>query len=179
MWFTAECHSQISFFGNNNVKVYLFDFALFWPYLGPCRKDFGGSRFLKKNKNKNKNKTKQKNKKTKKSHVNFTSFWTIQPFTPLSTPHTPWNPGHAQIAHAAVCHPNIRNWSSFNLHQIQGRSQPHSPGWARVPLSSFFLKFWWIFLIFPQTTYFLPHFGSLGGQVAHPGRPWLRHWSDL
>ena len=23
----------------------------------------------------------------------------------------------------------------------QGRSQPHSPGWARVPLSSFFLKF--------------------------------------
>ena len=23
----------------------------------------------------------------------------------------------------------------------QGRSQPHSPGWARVPLSSFFPKF--------------------------------------
>ena len=33
----------------------------------------------------------------------------------------------------------------------QGRSQPHSPGWARVPLSSFFLKFRSIFLIFPQT----------------------------
>ena len=40
------------------------------------------------------------------------------------------------------CTPN-QNW--------QGRSQPHSPGWARVPLSSFFLKFQSIFLIFPQT----------------------------
>ena len=25
-------------------------------------------------------------------------------------------------------------------------------------------------------TYFLPHFGPPGGRVAHPGRPWLRHW---
>ena len=33
----------------------------------------------------------------------------------------------------------------------QGRSQPYSPGWARVPLSSFFLKSRSIFLIFPQT----------------------------
>ena len=33
----------------------------------------------------------------------------------------------------------------------QDRSQPHSPGWARVPLSSFSLKFWSIILIFPQT----------------------------
>ena len=33
----------------------------------------------------------------------------------------------------------------------QGCSQPHSPGWARVPLSSFFLKFWSILLILPQT----------------------------
>ena len=30
-------------------------------------------------------------------------------------------------------------------------SQPHSPGWARVPLSSFFLKFRSVFPIFPQT----------------------------
>ena len=58
----------------------------------------------------------------------------------------------------------------------QGRSQPYSPGWAGVPLSSFF----------PQTlinstnfssnfTYFLPHFGLPGGRLAHPGRSWLRH----
>ena len=33
----------------------------------------------------------------------------------------------------------------------QGRSQPHSPGWARVPLSLFFLKSRSIFFIFPQT----------------------------
>ena len=32
----------------------------------------------------------------------------------------------------------------------QGRSQPHSPGWARVLFSSFFLKFPSLFLIFPQ-----------------------------
>ena len=25
-------------------------------------------------------------------------------------------------------------------------------------------------------SHFLPHFGSPGGRVAHPGRPWLRHW---
>ena len=31
----------------------------------------------------------------------------------------------------------------------QGCSQPYCPGWARDSLSSFFLKFWSIFLIFP------------------------------
>ena len=55
----------------------------------------------------------------------------------------------------------------------QGRSQPHSPGWARVPLSSFFPQ---ISINFSSHfTYFLPHFGPLGGRVAHLGRPWLRH----
>ena len=69
---------------------------------------------------------------------------------------------------------------SFNLslplrvHFHQGRSQPNSPGWARVPLSSFFPQ---ISINFSSNfTYFLPHFGPPGGQVAHPGRPWLRHW---
>ena len=58
----------------------------------------------------------------------------------------------------------------------QGRSQPHSPGWARVPLSSIFLKFWSVFSYFSSNfTYFLPHFSPPGGRVAHPGRPWLRH----
>ena len=33
----------------------------------------------------------------------------------------------------------------------QGRSQPHSPGWARVPLSSFFPQILIIYLIFSQT----------------------------
>ena len=37
------------------------------------------------------------------------------------------------------------------IYRCQGRSQPHSPGWARVPgpLSSFFLKSRSFFLIFP------------------------------
>ena len=34
-----------------------------------------------------------------------------------------------------------------------GRSQPHSPGWVRVPFSSFFLKFQSTFLIFPKTLF--------------------------
>ena len=25
-------------------------------------------------------------------------------------------------------------------------------------------------------TYFFPHFGPPGGLLAHPERPWLRHW---
>ena len=58
----------------------------------------------------------------------------------------------------------------------QGRSQPHSPGWARVPLSSFFPQIWIKFSYFSaHCSHFLPHFDPPGGQVAHPGRPWLRH----
>ena len=72
--------------------------------------------------------------------------------------------------------PQLQYWSTLYWYG-QGRSQPHSPGWARVPLFSFFLKFWSIFLIFPQTLlFFFPHFGSPGGRVAHPGRPWLLYW---
>ena len=43
-------------------------------------------------------------------------------------------------------------WLTCNSEQVheQGRSQPHSPGWARVPLSSFFPQIS-IILIFPQT----------------------------
>ena len=62
---------------------------------------------------------------------------------------------------------------------IQCRSQPHCPGWARVPLSSFFPKFWSFFLIFPQI--FLIFFLILALRVGNsPTRegPWLRHWSN-
>ena len=60
--------------------------------------------------------------------------------------------------------------------QGQGRSQPHSPGWARVPLSSFFPQILINLSYFSSNfTHFLPHFGSPGGRLAHPGRPWLRH----
>ena len=58
----------------------------------------------------------------------------------------------------------------------QGRSQPHSPGWARFPLSIFFLKFWSIWLIFPPNV--LIYFLILALRVGeYPGRPWLRYWS--
>ena len=46
------------------------------------------------------------------------------------------------------------------LVNVQGRSLPHSPGWARVPLSSFFPQ---ISLIFPPQTFY-PHFPPPGGR---------------
>ena len=59
---------------------------------------------------------------------------------------------------------------------MQDCSQPHSPGLARVPLSSFFPQILIIFSYFSSNfPHFLPHFGSPGGWLAHPGRPWLRH----
>ena len=58
----------------------------------------------------------------------------------------------------------------------QGRTQPHSPGWARVPLSSFFPQISINFTYFSSNfTCCLPHFGPPGGRLAHPVRPWLRH----
>ena len=58
------------------------------------------------------------------------------------------------------------------------RSQPLTPGWARREhflnfslFSSIFSHYSSIFL------HFFPQFGLPGGRVAHPGRPWLRHWS--
>ena len=51
------------------------------------------------------------------------------------------------------------------------------PGGQEFYFPHFFLKSRLSFLIFPQTfTHFLPHFGPPGGRVAHPERPWLRHW---
>ena len=59
----------------------------------------------------------------------------------------------------------------------QGRSQLLTPEWARyehfLNLSSFSCSFFLFSSIF---LHFLPHFGLLGGQLAHPGRPWLHHW---
>ena len=57
-------------------------------------------------------------------------------------------------------------------HAHQGRSQPHSPGRARIPLSSFFPEILIIFSCFFSSNFshFLPHFGR---------RPWLRHWRAL
>ena len=51
---------------------------------------------------------------------------------------------------------------------------------SRVGKNSTFLIFPQISIIFSyfssNLTYFLPHFGPLGGRVANPGRLWLCHW---
>ena len=51
----------------------------------------------------------------------------------------------------------------------QGRSQPHSPGWAKVPISSPFSQMSINFSNFASIfSYFLPHFGPPGGRKG-PG----------
>ena len=51
------------------------------------------------------------------------------------------------------------------------------PGGQGFHFPHFFLKIRSIFLIFPQTLLiFFLIFGPPGGRLAHPGRPWLRHW---
>ena len=72
--------------------------------------------------------------------------------------------------------PNIQTCYCHQIWSNQGHSQPHSPRWARVPLSSFFLKFLSIIVIFLIFSNFHPHFGPLDEPLAHPGRPWLCHW---
>ena len=65
-----------------------------------------------------------------------------------------------------------KTWNQYipGIH-MQGRSQPHGPGWARNPLSSFFLKFWSIYLIFPQTLliFFLILVLRVGGSPTREG----------
>ena len=64
----------------------------------------------------------------------------------------------------------IAHWVSW--FEFQGRSQPHSPRWARVSLSSNFHTF---FLFFLQLSSFLSSFW-LSGWASRPlGRLWLRH----
>ena len=55
-------------------------------------------------------------------------------------------------------------YAALLLALFQGCSQPHSPGWARVPLSLFFHHF---LLIFPQTFFILSSFWHSGW--ASPG----------
>ena len=62
--------------------------------------------------------------------------------------------------------PILNQWSIG-----RGVARTHSLGWARVPLSSFFLKFSSFFLIFPQT--FLILALRVGKSL---GTPWLHHY---
>ena len=62
--------------------------------------------------------------------------------------------------------------SPFGLRTIlykQGRSQPHIPGWARVPLSSVFPQVLINFLIFPQAVLILgPGYATGGSSRERP-----------
>ena len=58
----------------------------------------------------------------------------------------------------------------------QGCCQPHSPGWARVPFSSFFRQISIIFFIFfLKLPHFCPHFGSPGPSRKGPGYATVRN----
>ena len=71
-----------------------------------------------------------------------------------------------------VCYLACRSKLHSRLQPVtekQGRSQPHSRRWARVPLSSFFPKFRLFFSYFSSNfSHFLPHFGIPGGRASRP-----------
>ena len=51
---------------------------------------------------------------------------------------------------------------------VPGGQEFHFPHFSQILI---------IFSYFSSNvSHFLPHFGSPGGRLAHPGRPWLRHW---
>ena len=66
---------------------------------------------------------------------------------------------------------DLLNMYSY-LYDSQGRSQPHSPEWARVPLSSNFHHFF--FLFFLKLCSFLSSFWLSGWATRPPGKA-LRH----
>ena len=71
-------------------------------------------------------------------------------------------------------------WACLKPLAVKAVAKPHSPGRARVALSSFFPQISINSYYFSSNlSYLLPHFGPLGGWVAHPGRPWLRHCWQL
>ena len=71
------------------------------------------------------------------------------------------------MAHLCTTHARRRAVASLTVTGGQEFYFPHFPQ-ILINFSYFSLSF----------TYFLPHFGSSGGPLAHPGRPWLRHWRD-
>ena len=93
----------------------------------------------------------------------------------LAVPHNWESPFHTHAR--SIVWP--RQKALMDTHH-QGRSQPHSPGWAIVQLSSFFphisIEHSYFSSNIPS---FRPHFGPPGGRLAHPGRPWLRHCTPL
>ena len=61
----------------------------------------------------------------------------------------------------------------------QGRSQTLNLGWAREEHFLIFPHYSVIFFHFSSICpHFLPQFDAPGGRLAHPGRPWLRHWNQ-
>ena len=75
------------------------------------------------------------------------------------------------LTHWCCIHTSLQLTTYYSI--TQGRSQPHSLTWARVPLSLFFPQ---ISINFSYFSSNFSNFGSPGGQLAHPERPWLLHW---
>ena len=80
---------------------------------------------------------------------------------------------HNQCSKHTSSHPPPTMLVTLQRHwHAQGSSQPHSPGWARLPLSSFFPQIPLSFSYFSSNfLHFLPHFGLPGGRLADPERP--------
>ena len=64
-----------------------------------------------------------------------------------------------------------KHWAFKDFNAIQGCSQPHSPGWARVPLSSFFPQISIKFSYFSSNFYsFSSSFWPSGWESRPPGK---------
>ena len=72
------------------------------------------------------------------------------------------HPGYAARNYIEYGRQNINLNFNLKFSNKQDRNQPHSPGWARVPLSSLFLKFQTYFLFFSNFPNFSTDFGPLG-----------------
>ena len=69
-------------------------------------------------------------------------------------------------------------WSLSSLVTVRAVASLTIPGGQEFHFPHFFPEISINFSDFSSNfTYFLPYFGPPHGRIAHPGRPWLRHWS--
>ena len=80
-----------------------------------------------------------------------------------------WSDIRAMLSEALLNPPTLILGRAVASLTVPGGQEFHFPHFFQVSINfSYFSS---------NFTYFLPHFGPPDGRVAHPGRPWLCHWS--
>ena len=84
----------------------------------------------------------------------------------------------SKLAKSSV--PKPQKLGQTSVHKARAIASLTVPGGQEYHFPHFFHKIWIKFSYFSSNfSHFLPHFGPPGGQVAHLGRPWLRHCTRL